>query len=705
MAPPQSWRAPLAGIAACAALAAALFLAPDSARQMARERVFDALLALAASWRPAAPAPVPVVTVEIDAASLAAIGPWPWPRGRIAELIGAVARGGARAVAVDILFAGADARSPAEQARHLAASTGRADLAAWADSLEDGDRLLAAALAAHPVALGFALDPQGTEAPTAAPILASGPPMVLGLWRAGGAVAPAAELQDAASGLGALALPGDADGLVRRLPLLVAAAGQVQPGLAAEALRLGEAASAYRLDGAAGVLRIGGVAVRLPYDGMLRLLPGAAQDIPVLPAAALLRGGADVPGLRDAIVLIGGAAPELGGLRATRETPLLPSVRLHAAAVAQMLRGAAPLPPSDADTIAGLASLLCAAAAMAAALWLRPVRGAAALGLLLMLGLAAGVAAAARDVLLDVSLPLGFAATAFAATALVAAAETQLREARIRQRFGQHLSPQLVARIAASPGLLKLAGERREVTVLFTDVEGFTALTRRAGAEALVAMLDGYFEGVTSLILAHGGMVDRLVGDAVHGFFNMPLDLPDHPARALDCAEAIVAWTEAWRATGLAAQHGFGRTRIGLETGPAIVGDVGSRTKLEYTAYGETVNAAARLETGNKDLGSSICVGPVAAARCKPGRLRPAGWLRPRGFDTVLAAFTPWPQGTAAEWRAAYLAAFALAGSDPARAAAQMQALADACPQDGVARNLARGITPPGSAALHSAPH
>ena len=138
------------------------------------------------------------------------------------------------------------------------------------------------------------------------------------------------------------------------------------------------------------------------------------------------------------------------------------------------------------------------------------------------------------------------------------------------------------------------------------------------------------------MVFEHGGMVDKIVGDAVHAFFNAPLDLDDHPRRAVECAVAIRAWAESYRASPAPAAIGFGRTRIGIETGQAIVGDVGLRSKLDYTAHGDAVNAAARFEAANKELGSAICVGPAAAARCD------AGMFRPLGTITVGAATSRW---------------------------------------------------------------
>ena len=155
-------------------------------------------------------------------------------------------------------------------------------------------------------------------------------------------------------------------------------------------------------------------------------------------------------------------------------------------------------------------------------------------------------------------------------------------------------------------------------------------------------MLDGYFEGVTRIIVAHGGMIDKFVGDAVHALFNAPFDLDDHPRKAVACALALQAWTEQYRQTTIAAAAGLGRTRIGIETGEAIVGDVGRGAKVDYTAHGDAVNTAARLEALNKEFSSAICVGPAAAARCPAGLLERLGEADIRGIGHT-EVFTPKP--------------------------------------------------------------
>ncbi|MBK1661160.1 adenylate/guanylate cyclase domain-containing protein, partial [Paracraurococcus ruber] len=254
--------------------------------------------------------------------------------------------------------------------------------------------------------------------------------------------------------------------------------------------------------------------------------------------------------------------------------------------------------------------------------------------------LGGALALAQAGLLLDPAGPPLVGALAYAASSIAAFAATERRARALRARFEQRLPPAVVRRIAAAPDTLRLQGEAREITALFTDLEGFTAMTERAGPEEVVAVLDAYLGALTRIVVAHGGMVEKIVGDGLHAVFNAPLDLPGHPQAALDCAVALLAAGEAQRATPLGARIGLGRTRIGIETGPAVVGDVGGPGRLDYTAHGTVMNTAARLEAANKDLGSSICVGPVAAARIGAARLRPLGPLAVRGRSLPLEVYT-----------------------------------------------------------------
>jgi adenylate cyclase len=260
----------------------------------------------------------------------------------------------------------------------------------------------------------------------------------------------------------------------------------------------------------------------------------------------------------------------------------------------------------------------------------------------------------------------------FVVASAIFRAVTRRREALVRSRLDRHL-----------------ARERREITALFTDVEDFTATTHRADPAALVAILDNYFEGMATIIVAHGGTIDKIVGDAVHAFFNAPNDLEDHPEKAIECAIALRSWAENFRRRPEVATIGFGRTRIGIETGAVIIGDIGIRAKLDYTAHGDAVNVAARLEHANKELGSSICIGPVAASRCNRSLLRPLGKITVRGRDDAMAVFEPWSSDVPTPWRQSYLAAISLHDENPIGAADCFDHLAPRQIDDRVPRGIA----------------
>jgi adenylate cyclase len=141
-------------------------------------------------------------------------------------------------------------------------------------------------------------------------------------------------------------------------------------------------------------------------------------------------------------------------------------------------------------------------------------------------------------------------------------------------------------------------------------------------------------------VIEHGGMVDKLMGDGVFALFNVPLDLADHVQRAVAAARAVVAATDAYRETPLAAKLALGRTRVGLESGTAIVGDVGGGKMLDFTALGSVVNTASRLEGLNKEFNTSICIGPNAAAALDANSVEHLGVVKLRGTDTEIDVFT-----------------------------------------------------------------
>jgi adenylate cyclase len=689
-------RAPaIAGIATFAVALAAMLLIPSEWREILRDNAFDVVLAADRHLHRTRGETTRIVVVDIDRRSIEAVGVWPWPRETVAKLVVAVAAAQPAAIALDILFHEADSRSPAALARQLGYMIARPDIVALADDLVDGDKRLADALAPAPAVLGFLLDPEPSQSLPGAPIVTTGPLPIRQLWRTAGAVAPPPSLLAAVDGIGTLSLPGEADGTVRRVPLLVGAADVILPGLALEAVRLARHASAYVVQPEARTLATGDLSIVLPQDALLRLLPVHARvhSARTISAVDVLQGSAPSTRLAGAIALIGGSAPELGGLRQTVTDPLTPSVQIQADAIAQILARRVPRSFDSANVVELLLSCLFAILAVAAGVVLSPLIGVMfTLFAIWLVWAVALVLLVLTDRLLDPLTPSVFAALAFVVTSGVSYSQTRRREALVRRRFEQHLAPAVVSRIVQNPSLVKLGGERREVTSLFTDIEGFTTMTQHADPERLVAVLDSYLEGIATIVIEHGGMVDKIVGDGIHALFNVPVDLDGHAGRAVACAVAIRNWSSEYRGRAEPAALRFGRTRVGVETGSAVVGDVGIKAKLDYTAHGDAVNVTARLEAANKELGSAICVGPTAAQRCDPALLRPLGTITVRGREGALAVFEPWPEDVPAPWRERYLAACALIDVDRERAIALFTELAAERPHDPVPRRMAERL-------------
>jgi adenylate cyclase len=586
---------------------------PDLTTRRWREAATDALLL-------ALPAPADagqagadprVMVVDIDRETLAATGGWPWPRDRLAGLVQAIARTKPAAIGIDILLAGD----------------------------QPGDDALRASFAGAPVVLGALMADvavPGAPPPAGAPIALQGTPPSLSPWSAPAFDAPGTRLAAKAAATGIAALAADTDGRVRRVPVFAVAGDTVLAGFAFETVRVAAGAGVFMLDGDAALLRIGRHALPLVTGAEMRVrpTPAARWQARTIPARIL---DADPAGaaaaLAGRIVLIGSSAPELGALRQTAAGPVTPDVQVQADAVATILSGRVPWRPPSAGSAEVALALFGGLLAALAGAWLQPLRAAlATAGIGLSAALASFGALAFLDRVTDPVGPPLVALAAGAASRLVSAQQSRRASSALRRRFEQYLAPGVVARIAAAPDLVKLAGERREVTVLCTDIEGFSALTEALGPEALVATLDSYFETVVACVVDNGGMVDKIVGDAVVALFNAPVDLPGHAARAVAAAFAIRDATEALRGTPTGAA--LGRTRIGVETGLAIVGDVGARGKLDYTAYGLPVNMAARLEALNKTLGTAICIGPGTRAACPGLSVRSHGPVEVRGSGT-----------------------------------------------------------------------
>ncbi|MCC8940768.1 Adenylate cyclase 1 [Bradyrhizobium ivorense] len=224
-----------------------------------------------------------------------------------------------------------------------------------------------------------------------------------------------------------------------------------------------------------------------------------------------------------------------------------------------------------------------------------------------------------------------------------------LREARRRQAeaerahasLSRYFSPELAKRLAAGDDGDEMQVRWRDVAVIFTDITGFTSLVESAEAEVLAELLNEYVGGLTDVVFAHDGTVAKVIGDAIQVLFNAPGDQADYATRAIACAQALDLWAEAFRARWKDKGVDFGVTRIGVHAGPALVGNFGGDRFFDYTAYGDTINIAARLEAANKVLGTRICVSDTVASTAGKFRGRPVGDLVLRGRSEPLRAHEP----------------------------------------------------------------
>jgi adenylate cyclase len=225
----------------------------------------------------------------------------------------------------------------------------------------------------------------------------------------------------------------------------------------------------------------------------------------------------------------------------------------------------------------------------------------------------------------------------------------QLEAERAHAALSRYFSPQIAARLACDGEADGMAVHRREVATIFTDITSFTSLVETTDPEVLGALLNEYIGGMTEIVFNHEGTVAKIIGDAIQVLFNAPGDQPDYAARAVACAHDLDNWAEQfrihWQSTGVK----FGVTRIGVHAGPALVGNFGGGKFFDYTAYGDTINTAARLEAANKFLGTRICVSASVADGAGNFMGRPVGDLMLRGRSEPLRAYEPLSAETFAE--------------------------------------------------------
>lgn len=585
----------------------------------AREIAFDTFQQLRP--RPA-PADLPVRIIDIDEDSLAKVGQWPWSRRTMADIANRLTELGAAAIAFDVLFPEPDRLSPSS-----ILSIGADYDAEFATALAAGPSILSltrsekSLAALPPPKSGFALT--GTDPLNALPVL-------------GGAASPLPVLEQAAKGLGVASLDTAGAGVARRLPLLWSNGAAPLPTLAVEALRVAQGASTLVVlgDGAGMVesLRVGDYTVPAGPTGDMWLYYRHLDPSIYVPAAELLADGyaALAPRIAGHIVFVGASASGLLDIRASALGEAVAGVSIHVQALEQILTGTF---LNRADWVAGLEIVALALSGLAIVLVL--LLSGPMVGLLFSLMIAAVSVAGSwfafsqYGLLIDPSFALFGAVLTYAAMAFFQFAVTDADKRRVRQAFAHYVEPTLLDRLDRDASLLKLGGDLREMTVMFSDVRNFSALSERTAPTELVAILNRLFAALGAAIIGQHGTIDKFMGDAVMAFWNAPATLDRHPLYACRAALAMRAALSRLNA-GSAEPIAIG---IGVATGPALVGNMGLETRFNYSCIGDTVNVASRLEGACRVVGYDILITAETRAAAPELACLPAGSLALKGMS------------------------------------------------------------------------
>jgi adenylate cyclase len=614
--------------AGCAVIAGMLFLYIAQPPVIARLdlKIYDTLLPLRSAPEPS---PVPAV-IDLDEASLRDYGQWPWPRYLVADLLQALNEYQVAAIGLDIMFSEPDRSSPDRIRAYLERDRAVAlDFSGLPPELYSYDQLLARTLREVPAVLGAYADFDDSPSQDGEPLppvsaqvieraLPDAVPYAPFLPGAGKAVLPLPVLLDTAP-LGFINVAPDLDGIVREVPLVVRVRDGIYPSLALRALMRGlETRNLVLQSGPFGLesIRLGNLAVPVSPRGTLRIpFIGPRKTYPYYSAGDVLRKTVPAEALRGRVVFVGTSAPGLLDIRATPLDAVYPGVEIHAAAVdAVLTQNALSLPPwTPALQVLGI--LLTGILSTLAFGFARPR---------IYLPLAAALIAAA--VLLSrrffaaglfVS-PLYFALTVAAQGAfllLLRFRHEEQQKLHLRSAFSRYVSPEVVKRITRSRGDL-FAGEERELSILFTDIRGFTSISEKLSPQQIVSLLNRYFTPMTALVLGQSGTLDKFIGDALMAFWNAPLDVPEHPALAVETALTMQEKLAVLNGE-LRADFGVNiRIGAGVHTGPAYVGNMGSRDMVNYTLIGDNVNLASRLEGLCPQYGADVVVSGETKAGC-----------------------------------------------------------------------------------------
>ncbi len=570
----------------------------------------------------------PVRILDIDDQSLAQFGQWPWPRDLLARIVDKLQQDGAAAIAFDIVFAEADRTSPEEILKSSSALASDPIIKARLQQLPSHDQLFADALRRSNAVLGFPNSDTTANLPLPKPMgnfAHAGPPQIDTLRYYPAAIRNLPILEDAAVGDGVFVVELPQDFTIRRVPVLFNIRDRLYPSLSAEAIRVAQGArtSIVKWSGGSGEqsfgtesgvaqIKVGRVVIPTDAKGQIVLYDSGYQAARYISVSDFLDAKFDPALVRDKIIVVGTSAPGLKDLRATPLNPAGAGVEVHAQILEQMLTGVFLY---DVDWEKGVDIVYILVLGLLLILLMRKL-GAVYSGPVALIFVGAPVVATWLSFtqagwMVAPVFPATVMALIFITGTSFSYIRSEIERRQVRNAFSLYLSPEMVRRVADDPAALNLGGEEREVTVMFTDIRGFTTISEGLKPPELTALLNGFLTPMTNIIQTdHKGTVDKYMGDAIMAFWNAPLDDADHAANAcraaLDMRIRLRELNEAWEK----ANTGYPTLNIGigLNSGPVTVGNFGSEQRMAYSIIGDAANLASRLEGQTKAYGVDILI-------------------------------------------------------------------------------------------------